>query len=101
MSSTNTKALLSRLGPFFGLLLLIIVITAMNPSFLTASNILNVLRQVSISALIAFGMTFVILTRGIDLSVGSTLALTGAVAATLLASGTDPILAMGAAFCLA
>ena len=70
MSSTNTKAFLSRLGPFFGLLLLIIVITAMNPSFLTASNILNVLRQVSISALIAFGMTFVILTRGIDLSVG-------------------------------
>ena len=42
MSSTNTKALLSRLGPFFGLLLLIIVITAMNPSFLTASNIFNV-----------------------------------------------------------
>ena len=100
MSSTNTKAFLSRLGPFFGLLLLIIVITAMNPSFLTASNILNVLRQVSISALIAFGMTFVILTRGIDLSVGSTLALTGAVAATLLASGTDPILAMGAALLL-
>ena len=100
MSSTNTNALLSRLGPFFGLLLLIIVITAMNPSFLTASNILNVLRQVSISALIAFSMTFVILTRGIDLSVGSTLALTGAVAATLLASGTDPILAMGAALLL-
>ena len=100
MSSTNTTALLSRLGPFFGLLLLIIVITAMNPNFLTASNILNVLRQVSISALIAFGMTFVILTRGIDLSVGSTLALTGAVAATLLASGTDPILAMGAALLL-
>ena len=100
MSSTNTNALLSRLGPFFGLLLLIIVITAMTPSFLTASNILNVLRQVSISALIAFGMTFVILTRGIDLSVGSTLALTGAVAATLLASGTDPILAMGAALLL-
>ena len=100
MSSTNTKALLSRFGPFFGLLLLIIVITSMNLSFVTACNILNVLRQVSISALIAFGMTFVILTRGIDLSVGSTLALTGAVAATLLASGTDPILAMGAALLL-
>lgn len=101
MSSTNqTKALLSRLGPFFGLLLLIIVITAMNPSFLTTSNILNVLRQVSISALIAFGMTFVILTRGIDLSVGSTLALTGAVAASMLAAGTDPILAMGVAMLL-
>ena len=55
---------------------------------------MNVLRQVSINALIAFGMTFVILTGGIDLSVGSILALTGAVTAGLLASGMDPILAM-------
>ena len=54
----------------------------------------NVLRQVSINALIAFGMTFVILTGGIDLSVGSILALTGAVTASFLASGMDPILAM-------
>ena len=52
------------------------------------------LRQVSINALIAFGMTFVILTGGIDLSVGSILALTGAVTAGLMASGMDPILAM-------
>lgn len=58
------------------------------------SNILNVLRQVSINALIAFGMTFVILTGGIDLSVGSILALTGAVTAGMMASGVDPILAM-------
>ena len=66
----------------------------MSPSFLTATNIFNVLRQVSISALIAFGMTFVILTGGIDLSVGSTLALTGAISAGLLAGGMDPFLAM-------
>ena len=59
---------------------------------MTTDNILNILRQVSISALIAFGMTFVILTGGIDLSVGSTLALTGAVAASMLAAGMDPIL---------
>ncbi len=58
------------------------------------------LRQVSISAIIAFGMTFVILTGGIDLSVGSTLALTGAVAASLLAGGFDPILSMGIALIL-
>ena len=66
----------------------------MSPNFLTTANIFNVLRQVSISALIAFGMTFIILTGGIDLSVGSTLALTGAVAASLLSSGYDPILAI-------
>ncbi|OCA89250.1 ribose ABC transporter permease [Pradoshia sp. D12] len=100
MSKVNYKKWLSKLGPLFGLLLLIVVITIMNPSFLTVSNILNVLRQVTISGLIAFGMTFVVLTGGIDLSVGSTLALTGAVAASLLASGTDPIIAMGAALIL-
>ncbi len=89
---SNTKAVLTKLGPLLGLLLIVVIITMLNPSFMTTSNILNVLRQVSISALIAFGMTFIILTGGIDLSVGSTLALTGAVAATMLASGMDPIL---------
>lgn len=92
MFKSNTKAVLTKLGPLLGLLLIVVIITMLNPSFMTTSNILNVLRQVSISALIAFGMTFIILTGGIDLSVGSTLALTGAVAATMLASGMDPIL---------
>ncbi|MFO7316992.1 MAG: ribose ABC transporter permease [Bacilli bacterium] len=92
--------MISKLGPLIGLILLIIVVSIMNPSFLTISNIFNVLRQVSISAIIAFGMTFVILTGGIDLSVGSTLALTGAVAASLLAGGTDPIVSMGVALIL-
>lgn len=100
MSKQETKELVAKLGPLIGLFLLVIVITLLNPSFLSVNNLLNVLRQVSISALIAFGMTFVILTGGIDLSVGSTLALTGAVAASLLASGTDPIIAMGLALML-
>lgn len=96
----SSKEMISKLGPLIGLILLIIVVSIMNPSFLTISNIFNVLRQVSISAIIAFGMTFVILTGGIDLSVGSTLALTGAVAASLLAGGTDPIVSMGVALIL-
>lgn len=94
MFKSNTKSVLTKLGPLLGLLLIVVIITILNPSFMTTSNILNVLRQVSISALIAFGMTFIILTGGIDLSVGSTLALTGAIAATMLASGMDPILTM-------
>lgn len=98
--SKQTKELITKLGPLIGLFLLVIVITVLNPSFLSVNNLLNVLRQVSISALIAFGMTFVILTGGIDLSVGSTLALTGAVAASLLAGGTDPFIAMGLALIL-
>ena len=97
MSNHNTKELVSKLGPLFGLILLIIVVSILNPSFLSITNIFNVLRQVSISAIIAFGMTFVILTGGIDLSVGSTLALTGAIAASMLSSGMDPLLTIGIA----
>lgn len=98
--SNKSKEMLSKLGPLFGLLLLIIIVSVLNPSFLSIANIFNVLRQVSISAIIAFGMTFVILTGGIDLSVGSTLALTGAIAASLLAGGLDPFLTMGIALIL-
>ncbi|MDQ0177965.1 ribose ABC transporter permease [Bacillus chungangensis] len=94
MFKTNSQSILKKIGPLIGLLLIVIIISIMSPSFLTLNNLLNVLRQVSINALIAFGMTFVILTGGIDLSVGSTLALSGAVTAGLMAGGTDPILAM-------
>ena len=91
---SSSQSFLQKLGPVIGLLLIVIIISVMSPNFLTLNNLLNVLRQVSINALIAFGMTFVILTGGIDLSVGSILALTGAVTAGFLASGMDPMLAM-------
>lgn len=85
---------LQKLGPFIGLLVITIILAVMSPNFLTLNNILNVLRQVSINALIAFGMTFVILTGGIDLSVGAILALSGALTAGLMTNGMDPILAI-------
>ncbi|MBD7945897.1 MULTISPECIES: ribose ABC transporter permease [Psychrobacillus] len=94
MLKSSSQSVLQKLGPLLGLILLVVIITIMSPNFLTVNNLMNVLRQVSINALIAFGMTFVILTGGIDLSVGSILALTGAVTAGLLAGGMDPILAM-------
>lgn len=94
MLKSNSQSILQKIAPFIGLFLIITVISIMSPNFLTIHNIFNVLRQVSINALIAFGMTFVILTGGIDLSVGSILALTGAVTAGFLAGGMDPILAM-------
>ncbi|MCH6264501.1 ribose ABC transporter permease, partial [Bacillus sp. FJAT-50051] len=62
-----------KLGPLLGLIILFVIVSVLNPSFLEPLNILNLLRQVAINALIAFGMTFVILTGGIDLSVGSIL----------------------------
>lgn len=66
------------------LLVLIAVVSVINPHFFTLDNILNILRQTSVNAIIAVGMTFVILIAGIDLSVGSILALTGAIAASMV-----------------
>ncbi|HEX5352406.1 MAG TPA: ribose ABC transporter permease [Trichococcus sp.] len=89
------KKRLNKLGPLLALVVLIVFVTIMNPNFLAPANLLNLLRQVSTNALIAFGMTFVIITGGIDLSVGSTLALSSALMAGLIASGLNPVLAMG------
>ncbi|MEN2767823.1 ABC transporter permease subunit [Ornithinibacillus xuwenensis] len=85
---------ISIIGPFIGLILFSIILGVLSDSFFTVDNILNLLRQISINALIAFGMTFVILTAGIDLSVGSILALGSALTAGLLTSGMDPLLAV-------
>ncbi|MDV2858356.1 MULTISPECIES: ribose ABC transporter permease [Oceanimonas] len=67
------------------LILLIGVVSLINPHFFTLDNMLNILRQTSVNAIIAVGMTLVILTAGIDLSVGSVLALCGAFAASMVA----------------
>ena len=67
--------------------LLITVFALLEPNFLSPFNLLNVLRQVSFAGLIAIGMTFVILTAGIDLSVGALLALAGMVGAYVAKGG--------------
>lgn len=80
--------------PLIGLIIFAVIVSVLNPRFLTHANILNVLRQTSINSIIAIGMTLVILTGGIDLSVGSILAFCGAVMALLLNAGHNPILAL-------
>lgn len=85
---------LSGLGPVLALIVLALITTVMNPSFLDPNNLLNLLRQVSINGLIAFDMTFVILTGGIDLSVGAILALTSALSAMMITSGVPTLIAM-------
>ncbi|NHQ84568.1 ribose ABC transporter permease [Iodobacter sp. HSC-16F04] len=89
----SQKATLQKLGPLLALLLISGVLSVMSRDFLTVNNLLNVLRQVSINALIAFGMTFVILLGGIDLSVGAVLALSSVAIASMMAAGVDPVLA--------
>lgn len=84
ISSTIITRFLSRYGSLVMLATLLILMSLTSKEFLTLNNLTNVARQVSIFAIIGTGMTFVIITAGIDLSVGSQLALTGCVAMTII-----------------
>ncbi|EEH96972.1 ribose ABC transporter permease [Clostridium tertium] len=90
----NIKETASKYKSLIGLVLLCAIITFVTPSFLSLSNITNVFTQVSVNAIIAVGMTFVILTGGIDLSVGSTLAISGALSASIIKSTGSVTLAI-------
>lgn len=78
---------LARFAPLIFLIVLMAAFAIGEPRFLSPFNLLNVMRQVSIVGLLAVGMTFVILTAGIDLSVGSLLAFSGIVAAAVAKGG--------------
>jgi ribose transport system permease protein len=80
--------------PFIGLLSIVLLVSLLSDVFLTSFNLLNVLRQASINGLIAFGMMAVILSAGIDLSVGSTLAVSSVVMAQLILAGYPTTLAI-------
>ncbi|PYS46529.1 MAG: ribose ABC transporter permease [Acidobacteria bacterium] len=83
-----------QIGTLSGLLSLCGVLWILSPYFLTVSNLLNIAEQTSIIAVVAAGMTFVIITAGIDLSVGSVLAFSGVVMASSLAAGRSIPLAL-------
>jgi ribose transport system permease protein len=83
-----------RFGTLIGLVVLCAVLWALTPHFLTVSNLLNIAQQTSINAIVAAGMTFVIISGGIDLSVGSIVALSGVVLGTLLQDGQPAAIAI-------
>lgn len=83
------KEQISKLQSLIALIVLVLVISLLSDKFLTVANGWNVLRQISINICISVGMTLVVLTAGIDLSVGSVLALCGAITAGLLQSGIE------------
>jgi ribose transport system permease protein len=87
------KATLQKLGPLIALLVVCIGLAFLSPDFLTVGNVLDVTRQVSINAVISFGMTLTILLGGIDLSVGSILAVASVLTAILMKAGWDAPLA--------
>jgi len=74
-----------NIGVLLGIIIICVVMSIITPVFATSTNVFNVLRQVSINAIIAMGMTFVILTAGIDLSVGPICALSGMTAVVMIA----------------
>ena len=83
-----------QFGTLIGLIVVTIVFWILSPYFLTVSNLMNIAEQTSINAIIAVGMTFVIITAGIDLSVGSIVAVSGVVLAGVLHSGIPEPLAI-------
>ena len=80
-----------NIGILIGLAALMAIVSLFSESFFTASNMWNILRQISTNALLAFGMTFVILIGGIDLSVGPLLAFSGVFAAYVMGNLGWPI----------
>lgn len=89
--NTTIKAIFAKpiVKPLVALLIMVLAMTFLSENFATSDNFFNVLRQVSVNLCISVGMTLVILTGGIDLSVGSVLALSGAVAAGMMKNGLE------------
>ena len=88
VQTSTVRDYLQRYGLILSFLLLCLVLTLLSDRFLTVDNMVNVLRQSTINGIIAIGMTYVILTAGIDLSVGAILALSAVVTADLLQGET-------------
>ncbi len=94
-SSTQSTAVPSALlkfnlrdaGTLIGLIIIVVTFSFLSPVFFTVPNLLNILQQSSINALIALGMTLVIISGGIDLSVGPTAALSAVLGATMMVAG--------------
>ncbi|GHV72778.1 ribose ABC transporter permease [Spirochaetia bacterium] len=84
----------SRYGILFAWIILIIVFFIAEPTFLSGKNIFNILRQVAIVGVCSVGMTFIILTGGMDLSVGSVIGVSAVSGALLLSGGFPPIIAV-------
>ncbi|HWB27265.1 MAG TPA: hypothetical protein VG738_17435 [Chitinophagaceae bacterium] len=80
---------MAKLQPLIALFILCVILSFLSDKFLTVTNVWNVMRQISVNIIISTGMTLVVLTAGIDLSVGSVLALCGAITAGLLKNGIE------------
>jgi inositol transport system permease protein len=90
-TSPDLKFHIGRYGLLAALILLCVILTIITPKFLTLPNLLIIVTQVTINALLAFGVTFVIITGGIDLSVGAIVAVTSVATASFAHPDTYPL----------
>ncbi|MDD3137921.1 MAG: ribose ABC transporter permease [Lachnospiraceae bacterium] len=93
----NRKKLINQINIYRSVMILLIICifaTILSPNFLSVTNLFNVIKQITVAGIVGCGMTFVILTGGIDLSVGSILGLSGVLASGVLASTGNVILAV-------
>jgi inositol transport system permease protein len=91
MLTRNGKDWLARYGLIVALVVISAALAVAKPQFLTLPNLINVARQISINGILAVGVTFVLLTGGVDLSLGSLVALTGVIAAGFAHPGDYPV----------
>ena len=94
MAQTAGLSAARQFGTLIGLVVLCVVLWALTPHFLTLPNLLNIAQQTSINAVVAVGMTYVILSGGIDLSVGSIVALSGVALGLTLQDGHSTAVAV-------
>ena len=97
LQNKTLKNVLVEQKSLITLLVLILIVSCLSDNFFTLNNIFNILQQTSINAIIAVGMTLVILTSGIDLAVGSIFALAGAVMVSMIGADISPFIAICAA----
>ena len=100
MNNERKKKLINQINIYRSVLILIVICifaSILSSSFLSVSNLFNVVKQITVAGIVGCGMTFVILTGGIDLSVGSIVGLAGAIAAGILVSTENVFLAILAA----
>ena len=87
----RAKSIISEYFIFVIFIALVVVLTCLKPSFIAPLNLVNIMKQASINGILAFGMMFVIVAGGFDMSVGSTVAFTGILAA-MLGQGDLPLI---------
>ena len=92
-SKTRLMDILKKYGIFLVLVVIVLILSLVSPVFFSTRNLLNILRQISVIGIIAVGMTFVIISGGIDLSVGSIVAIAGVIATSVAHPGDSVPLA--------